>query len=97
MRENRSSGFLTRSDTNLPVQSQMMARSLKFQIKEEEELLYPCSENIGADQLRSSCYCEADLCLCFHIGKNLVFSRYGSYAIPSQIQDFASHSEKSLR
>ena len=23
--------------------------------------------------------CEADLCLCFGIGKNLVFSRCGSY------------------
>ena len=31
-----------------------------------------CRENKGADQLRS--YCEADLRLCFHIGKNQVFS-----------------------
>ena len=31
-RENRSSGFPTRSDTNRPVQSQKMARSLKFRI-----------------------------------------------------------------
>ena len=30
-----------------------------------------CSENKGADQLRS--YCEADLHLCFHIGRLLVF------------------------
>ena len=36
---------------------------------EEEKLYYPCSEKKGADQLRS--YCEADLRLCFHIGKNL--------------------------
>ena len=53
----------TRSDTNRAVQSQNKARSLKFRIYEEEELYYPCSENKGADQLRS--YCEADLCLCF--------------------------------
>ena len=31
-RENRSSGFPTRSDTNRPVQSQKQARSLKFRI-----------------------------------------------------------------
>ena len=31
-------GFLTRSDINRPVQLQKMARSLKFQICEEEEL-----------------------------------------------------------
>ena len=66
MRENRSSGFPTRSDTNRPVQSQKQARSLKFRIKEEERLYYPCSENKGAYQLRS--YCEADLRLCFRIG-----------------------------
>ena len=56
MRENWSSGFPTRFDTNRPVQLQKMARV-------EDELLYPCSENKGADQLRS--YCEADLHLCF--------------------------------
>ena len=44
-----------------------MARSLKFRIKEEEELYYPSSENKGAGQLRS--YCEADLRLCFRLGK----------------------------
>ena len=47
-----------------------MARSLKFRIKKEEELYYPCSEKKCADQLRS--YCTADLRLCFRIGKNLV-------------------------
>ena len=31
-RENRASGFLTRSDTNRPVQSQKQARSLKYHI-----------------------------------------------------------------
>ena len=40
---------------------------------------YQCSKNIGADQLLS--YCEADLCLCFRIGSNPVFSRCGSYVL----------------
>ena len=35
-------------------------------------MYYPSSENKGADQLRSNC--EADLCLCFCIGK-IRFSR----------------------
>ena len=48
------------------------AGSLKFWIKEEEQLYYSSSENKGADQLRS--YCETDLLLCFRIGKNSVFS-----------------------
>ena len=39
-------------------------------------LYYLCSENKGADQLRG--YPEADLCLCFRICKNPVFSRRGS-------------------
>ena len=38
-------------------------------------MYYPCSENKGVDQLRG--YREADLCLCFRIGKNPVFSRCG--------------------
>ena len=70
MRENRSSGFLTRSDTNPPVQ---MARSLRFRI-EEEELYYLSYENKEADQFRS--YCTADLGL--RIGRNPVFSCRGS-------------------
>ena len=41
-------------------------------------MYYPCSENKGADQLRG--YREADLRLCFRIGKNPVFSRCGSNA-----------------
>ena len=72
MRENRSSGFPTRSDTNWPAQAQKRVRSLKFRILVEEELYYPSSENKGADQLRG--YREADLRLCFRIGKNPVFS-----------------------
>ena len=64
--------FPNRSCTNWPVQSQKKDRSLKFRIYEEEGLYYPCSENKGADQLRS--YCEADVRLCFCICKSLVFS-----------------------
>ena len=56
-------GISTRSDTNRVVQSQKMARGLKFRIQIEEGLHYPCSENKGADQLRG--YREADLRLCF--------------------------------
>ena len=70
-RKKQSSGFSTRSDTNRSVRLRKMARSLKFRIKEEEEVYYPCSESTGADQLCS--YCTADLRLCFHIGKNTVF------------------------
>ena len=36
-------------------------------------MYYPCSENKGADQLRG--HREADLRLCFRIGKNPVFLR----------------------
>ena len=54
-----------RSDTNLDVEAQKMARGLKFWIQKVEELYYPCSENKGADKL---------LHLCFRICKLLVFS-----------------------
>ena len=77
MRENRSSGFPTRSNINQAVQVQKMARSLKFWIYVEEKLYYLSSENKGADQLCS--YCTADLRLSFRIGKNLVFSWHSSY------------------
>ena len=63
--------FLTRADTNRPVQPQKTARDLKFRIYEVEGLYYPCSENKDADQLRG--YREADLRLCFRICKTLVF------------------------
>ena len=79
MRENRSSGFPTRFGTNRPVKFQKQSRRLKFRFQEEEKLYYPCSENKGADQLRS--YCEADLRLCFRIGKSAVFSRCGSFCL----------------
>ena len=49
--------FPNMSDTNWPVKLQRMVRSLKFLDLESmvEELYYPCSENKGADQLRSYC------------------------------------------
>ena len=42
--------FSNRSDTNQAAQSQKQARSLKFRLKEEEEVYYPCSENKGAER-----------------------------------------------
>ena len=42
------------SDISKAVQPQKMARGLKFRIKEVEELYYLCSENKGADQLRTA-------------------------------------------
>ena len=59
---------------------QKSARCLKFQIDEEEDLFYACSENKGADQLRS--YYEADLCLCFQKAEIPIFSWRGSYIFP---------------
>ena len=67
----------TRSDANRAEQSQEMVRGWKFWIKKDEELYYPCSENKGADQLRS--YCEADLRLCFRLCRLLVFACGGSF------------------
>ena len=65
-------GVPTRSDTNRAVQPQKMARGLKFRIKEEEGLYYPCSKIKGADQIRG--YREADLRLCIGVCKKPVFS-----------------------
>ena len=65
-------GFPTRFNTNRAVQSQKMARGLKFCILEVEELYNLCSENKGADQFRG--YREAGLRLCFRICKKPVFS-----------------------
>ena len=59
--------FPTWSDTNRAVQSQKMARGLKFRIYEVEGLCYPSSENKGTDQLRG--YREADLRLCMLMQK----------------------------
>ena len=78
MRENRPPGFPTRSDTNRTVQSQKKARSLKFRTKRNCTIRVAKTKALS-DQLRS--YCEADLRLCFRIGKNPVFSRRGSFII----------------
>ena len=61
--------------TNRPVQSQKIARSLKFGMKEGEGLYYPSSENKGADHGNR----EADLHLCFLPSISLVFLCSGSY------------------
>ena len=50
----KSSGFPTRSDTNRAVQAKEMARGWKFLVYKVEELYFPCSENRGADQLRTA-------------------------------------------
>ena len=81
------SGFPTRSNTNRAVQSQKIARGLKFRIYEVEGLYYPCSENKGVDQLRS--YCAADLRLCLRICKKPVFSQQGSYVNEPILNIFA--------
>ena len=57
--------FPNRSDTNQAVRSQKQDRSLKFQIYEEEEVYYLCSENKGADQLRGSFAVTAKLICVF--------------------------------
>ena len=46
-------------------------------------MYYPSSENKGADQLRS--YCEADLRLCFRLGRLLVFPCGGSSLCMEQV------------
>ena len=69
-------GFLTKSATNHPVQSQKQARSLKLWIEEGDGLYYLCYENKGADQLCS--YCTADLRLCFRLSILLVILCSGS-------------------
>ena len=69
LRENPSSGFPTRPDTNQAVQ---MVRGLKFRILKAEGLYYLSSENEGADQQRG--YHAADLRLSFHICKETDYS-----------------------
>ena len=50
LRENLSSGFSIRSDTNRAVQPQKVVRDLKFR-KKVEGVYYLCTENKGAAQL----------------------------------------------
>ena len=68
------SEFPTRSDTNRAGQLQKMVRGLKFRIKEEEGLYYPChsSKSKIAYQLRS--YGADDLRFCLSIYKMQFFS-----------------------
>ena len=88
VKKKRFSGFPTRSHTNRAVQPQKMARGLKFRIQEVEGLYYLCSENKGADQLRS--YREAHLRLCFRICKKPVFSRCGSNVNPNKMSGLSN-------
>ena len=62
--------ILSASDTNQAVQLLVMARDLKFCIKEVEGLYYPSSENKGADQLRGNR--EADQRLCFRYTDSII-------------------------
>ena len=65
-------GFRPGPTQTRAVQSQKMARGLKFRIQIEEKLHNPCGENKGADQLCS--YRTTGLRPCFRICKNPVFS-----------------------
>ena len=70
--------FPNGSVTNRDAQAQINGKRLEILdlASPVEGLCYPCSENKGADQLRS--YCEADLRLCFRICKMLGFSERGT-------------------
>ena len=78
-RENRSSGFPIRSDTNRAVQPMRIARGLKFRIWKEEGLYYLYSKNKGADQLCG--YRTADLRLCFCIYAKCRFSHDAAHTV----------------
>ena len=69
--EKTNNVVFNRSDTNQPVQTQNMARSLKFWFYKVEEQYYPCNENKGAHQLGS--YCKANLRLCLRICREANF------------------------
>ena len=53
-RENLSSRFPTRSDTNQAAQPHEMAKCIKFQNKEVKGLHYLCNRNKGTDQLHGN-------------------------------------------
>ena len=80
--EHRSSRFPTRSDTNRPVQSQKLTRSLKFRIYVEEEWHNLCSEK---KKVLISCAVTAQLICSFVFalanGENRLFSCRGSNGI----------------
>ena len=67
-------GFRPGPTKNQPIQSQKQARSLKFQIYQEEGLYLLCSENgENKDDNQLCSYCTADLHLCFRICRLLDF------------------------
>ena len=92
-RENQSLGVPTRSDTNRPVQSQKKVGTLKCWVEVEEESYYLSSKHKAAEQLRSNC--EADLRLCFRIGKTPVFS-YNADHFLSGVISVSEFSQESL-
>ena len=59
-RENLSSGFATKVDSNWPVQPQKLARGLKFRIYKLKALHYLGANNKGADCADA----QVDLRLC---------------------------------
>ena len=65
--------FIMANSCSVCTMQQKMARGLKFQIQEVEELHCLCSENKDADQLRGSDR-KANLRLCSRICKKQVFS-----------------------
>ena len=67
-RENLSSGFTTRSNTNRAAQPQKMARGLHEISYLGSRGVVLCSENKGVVQLRG--YHAADLRLCFAYAKS---------------------------
>ena len=73
-RENLSSGFTTRSDTNPAVPPQKVSYRLEISDLESTGIVPSmyCSENKGTDQLRN--YCTADLRLCVCIYAKIQFS-----------------------
>ena len=76
-RHEKTSAFFARSDTNMSVKPQKMARGLQFRIQEEERFCYLCSANIGVVQVRG--YRAADPCLCFRIYAKSRFSNHAAY------------------
>ena len=78
--------FPNRSDTNRPdtnrsAQSQQKARIWNIWVQKVEEFYDPSSENKGDDQVRSYCYCEADLRLSFRVCRLFVFPSNGSFIV----------------
>ena len=82
MQENQSSVFLTRFDTNQPVQPQKNARSFKFIFRKKRN---------GTIDVANT----ADLRLCFRIGNNPVFSQRGSYNLSGLVVGHRTQTKRS--